>query len=69
MGLSTEAAPAVGRQAVPDGFAGLLDSFRARLDRELEALLAAKRDEAAYGGSGEMLELIDGIAELATEGG
>lgn len=69
MGLSTEAAPAVGRQAVPEGFTGLLDGFRARLGRELEAFLAAKRDEAADGNSPEMLELIDGIAELATEGG
>lgn len=69
MGLSTEAAPAVGRQAVPEGFTGLLDGLRARLDRELEALLAAKREEAADGDSPEMLELIDGIAELATEGG
>jgi geranylgeranyl diphosphate synthase type I len=69
MGLSTEAAPAVGRQAVPEEFTGLLDGFRARLDRELAAFLAAKRDEAADAGSDEMLELIDGVAELATEGG
>lgn len=69
MGLSTEAAPAVGRQAVPEGFAGLLDGFRERLDRELAAWLDAKRDEAAAAGSEETLELIDGIAELATEGG
>lgn len=69
MGLSTEAAPAVGRQAVSEGFTRLLDGFRAQLDRELEALLAAKRDEAADGDSPEMLELIDGIAELATVGG
>jgi geranylgeranyl diphosphate synthase, type I len=67
MGLSTETAPAPGRQAPPEEFAGLLGGFRAKLERELEAWLAAKRAEAE--GSREMLELIDGVGLLATRGG
>ncbi|HKV09810.1 MAG TPA: polyprenyl synthetase family protein [Thermoanaerobaculia bacterium] len=54
---------------MPEGFSGLLDGFRQRLDRALDTWLAAKREEAATAGSRETLELIEGIAELATEGG
>jgi geranylgeranyl diphosphate synthase type I len=67
MGLSTETAPALGRQAPPEGFAGLLDSFRGKLARELSLWLAAKRAEAED--SPELLELIDGVERLATRGG
>jgi geranylgeranyl diphosphate synthase, type I len=53
----------------PDSFAGLLAGFRGRLERSLAALLAAKRGEAIADGSPEMLDLIDGVGELAIHGG
>lgn len=73
MGLST----ATATQTSPDseeagdlaGFSRLLDGFRGTLDRELKAFLAAKRDEAAAAGPAEMLELIDGVGQLMTQGG
>ena len=61
------ASSAVRQQAAPGEFIGLLDRFREKLDRELAAWLAAKRRAAA--GSREMLELIDGVGELVTQGG
>ncbi len=69
MGLSTEAPSTARTTAAPEGFSGLLAGFRARLDRALAAWLAAKREEAAAAGSPETLELIDGVGQLATEGG
>lgn len=69
MGLSTEAAPALERQAPPEEFVSLLDGFRETLEGELESWLAAKRAEAEADGSLEMLELIDGVGRLATRGG
>jgi geranylgeranyl diphosphate synthase type I len=62
MGLSTEAPAAADPTVVPEGFASLLAGFRAKLDRALDDWLAAKRQEAA-------LELIDGVGQLATQGG
>jgi geranylgeranyl diphosphate synthase type I len=64
MGLSTAR-----RHEVPEGFPALLDGFRERLDRELEAWLERKRRLAAEAGSPEMLELIDGVGQLAVHGG
>jgi geranylgeranyl diphosphate synthase type I len=69
MGLSTEAPSTLRTTAAPEGFAGLLAGFRARLDRALAGWLAAKREEAVAAGSPETLELIDGVGQLATEGG
>ena len=69
MGLSTEAPPSVPPQAVPEGFHDLLAGFRARLDRALALWLERKRHEAAVDDSREMLELIDGVGQLATQGG
>src|SRR4051812_13877311 len=69
MGLSTEA-PATDRPpAVPESFHNLLAGFRIVLERALTAWLEAKRQEAAAGESPEMLELIDGVGQLATHGG
>ncbi len=56
-------------QEVPDGFTSLLDGFRGRLDRELDAWIESKRREAAAAGSPEMLELIDGVGQLVVQGG
>jgi geranylgeranyl diphosphate synthase type I len=67
MGLSTEA-PAANPLAAED-FSGLLAGFRHKLDRALAAWLETKRQEAASFGSPEMLELIDGVGQLATQGG
>jgi geranylgeranyl diphosphate synthase type I len=64
MGLSTAR-----RHEVPEGFPALLDGFRERLDRELGAWLERKRRLAAEAGSPEMLELIDGVGQLAVHGG
>jgi geranylgeranyl diphosphate synthase type I len=64
MGLSTAR-----RHEVPEGFPALLDGFRERLDRELEAWLERKRRLAAEAGSPETLELIDGVGQLAVHGG
>ncbi|HEX4966010.1 MAG TPA: hypothetical protein VF173_34690 [Thermoanaerobaculia bacterium] len=69
MGLSTEA-PATDRPtAVPENFHDLLGGFRARLERALAAWLEGRRQEAAAGESPEMLELIEGVGQLATHGG
>jgi geranylgeranyl diphosphate synthase type I len=69
MGLST-AAPSTARPAaVPEGFTSLLAGFRVKLDRALGEWLDAKRDEAVAAGTPEMLELIDGVGQLATQGG
>jgi geranylgeranyl diphosphate synthase type I len=54
-------------QAAPADFTTLLDGFREKLDRELAAWLVAKRQAAA--GAREMLDLIDGVGELVTQGG
>jgi geranylgeranyl diphosphate synthase type I len=64
MGLSTAR-----RHEVPEGFPALLDGFREKLDRELDALLERKRRQASKAGSPEMLELIDGVGQLAVNGG
>jgi geranylgeranyl pyrophosphate synthase len=48
-------------------FAGLLDGFREKLDRELDAWLAARR--AAAGGFREAAELVDGVRQLVLQGG
>jgi geranylgeranyl diphosphate synthase type I len=69
MGLSTEAPSTLRTTAAPESFSGLLAGFRARLDGALAAWLAAKREEAVAAGSPETLELIDGVGQLATEGG
>jgi geranylgeranyl diphosphate synthase type I len=50
-------------------FTGLLAGFRGKLDRALADWLEAKRGEAAAAGSPETLELIDGVGQLATQGG
>lgn len=69
MGLST-AAPSTARPAaVPEGFTSLLAGFRDQLDRSLSHWLDAKREEALALGSPETLELIDGVGQLATQGG
>ncbi len=61
------ASSTVRQEAAPGEFIGLLDGFREKLDHELAAWLAAKRQAAS--GSREMLELIDGVGELLTHGG
>jgi geranylgeranyl diphosphate synthase type I len=69
MGLSTEAPTTDRPPAVPDSFQDLLAGFRGRLDRALADWLEAKRQDALSGDSPEMLELIDGVGQLATHGG
>ncbi|HYG65285.1 MAG TPA: polyprenyl synthetase family protein [Thermoanaerobaculia bacterium] len=69
MGLSSAASSTAGSWREAEGFPGLLEGFRQGLERDLEAWLAAKRDEAADQGSDGMLELIDGVAQLVTRGG
>ncbi|HEY0514895.1 MAG TPA: polyprenyl synthetase family protein [Thermoanaerobaculia bacterium] len=72
MGLSTAAPPTTSPVAMSEDFSGLLAGFRDKLERALAAWLDVKREEAATTGSPgspEMLELIDGIGQLATEGG
>jgi geranylgeranyl diphosphate synthase type I len=54
---------------VRDDFTGLLDGFRERLDAALASWLSARREEAVAEASPEMLELVDGVGELATQGG
>src|SRR5215213_8812345 len=67
-GMGPSAASSMARpQAAPGDFTTLLDGFREKLDRELEAWLAAKRQAAA--GAREMLDLIDGVGRLVTQGG
>jgi geranylgeranyl diphosphate synthase, type I len=64
---SSAASSTARRQTAPAEFTGLLDGFRDKLDRELAAWLATKRQAAS--GSREMLELIDGVGQLVTQGG
>jgi geranylgeranyl diphosphate synthase type I len=64
MGLSTAR-----RHEIPDGFPGLLEGFREKLDRELESWLEARRRQSAADGSPEMLELVDGVGQLVVHGG
>ncbi len=64
MGVSTAQ-----RHEVPEGFPALLDGFRERHDRELDAWLDRKRRQAAQEGSPEMAELIDGVGQLVGQGG
>ena len=63
MGLSTEA------PAVLAEFTALLAGFRGKLDRALADWLEAKRGEAMAAGSPETLQLIDGVGQLAVQGG
>src|SRR3954468_19396159 len=63
MGLSTEAPAELAE------FTALLAGFRAKLDRALADWLEAKRGEAVAAGSPETLQLIDGVGQLATQGG
>ena len=67
MGRPTAAPSAAWHQDVPSGFHDLLDRLREKLDRELAAWLAGKRQAAA--GWREMSELIDGVGQLTTQGG
>jgi geranylgeranyl diphosphate synthase type I len=67
MGRSTAATSVARHEAAPEGFSGLLDGFREKLDRELEAWLARKREAA--GGFREAVELIDGVGQLVLQGG
>lgn len=67
MGLSTAATSAPRGEAAPAEFTGLLDGFREKLDRELQAWLARKREAA--GGFREAVELIDGVGQLVLQGG
>jgi geranylgeranyl diphosphate synthase type I len=69
MGLSTEALATDRPPAVPDSFHDLLAGFRAVLERHLATWLESRRQQAAAGESPEMLELIDGVGQLATHGG
>jgi len=54
-------------EAAPTSFSQLLDSFREKLDRELQVWLARKREAA--GGFREAVELIDGVGQLVLQGG
>jgi geranylgeranyl diphosphate synthase, type I len=67
MGASTAATSEARSEAAPAEFFGLLDSFREKLDRELHAWLARKREAA--GGFREAIELIDGVGQLVFQGG
>jgi geranylgeranyl diphosphate synthase type I len=69
MGLSTAAPSTAVPAAIPEGFEPLLAGFRARLDRALGDWLTAKRAEAVAAGSPETLELIEGVGQLANNGG
>ncbi len=69
MGLSTEAPSTDRLPAVPESFHDLLAGFRAVLEGALAGWLETKRQEAAAGESPEMLELVDGVGQLATHGG
>lgn len=68
MGLFVEAAAPSTAEA-PPAFASQLDRFRRLLSRALEGWIEAKRREAKAAGQAEMLELIDGVASLAVDGG
>src|SRR3954454_25314460 len=63
MGLSTEAPAELAE------FTALLAGFREKLDRALADWLEAKRGEAMAAVSPETLQLIDGVGQLATQGG
>src|SRR3954468_71886 len=63
MGLSTEAPAELAE------FTELLAGFREKLDRALADWLEAKRGEAMAAGSPETLQLIDGVGQLAVQGG
>src|SRR3954447_7118472 len=63
MGLSTEAPAELAE------FTALLAGFREKLDRALADWLDAKRGEAMAAGSPETLQLIDGVGQLAVQGG
>jgi geranylgeranyl diphosphate synthase type I len=67
MGLSTAATSSPRSETAPADFSGLLDSFREKLDRELQAWLTRKREAA--GGFREAVELIDGVGQLVLQGG
>jgi geranylgeranyl diphosphate synthase type I len=67
MGLSTAATSAARSETAPEGFSGLLDDFREKLDRELQGWLSRKREAA--GGFREAVELIDGVGQLVLQGG
>jgi geranylgeranyl diphosphate synthase type I len=69
MALSTAAPSSARPAAVPEGFEQLLAGFRAKLDRALGDWLTAKRAEAVATGSPETLELIEGVGQLARNGG
>src|SRR4051812_18774790 len=63
MGLSTEAPAELAE------FTALLAGFREKLDRALADWLEAKRGEAMAAVSPETLQLIDGVGQLAVQGG
>jgi len=67
MGRSMAATSAARSEAAPTSFSQLLDSFREKLDRELQAWLSRKREAA--GGFREAGELIDGVGQLVLQGG
>lgn len=73
MGLSVETIERAGASRGADegvgaaGFDGQLTHFRSRLSSALAGWIEGKRCEAA--GQPEMLELVDGIAALAVDGG
>lgn len=64
-----EGAGTAGAPAAAPAFAALLDRFRLRLAEALSAWIEGKRREARAAGQAEMLELIDGVASLAVDGG
>ncbi len=69
MGLSTAASSTARNHAVPNGFPGLLEGFRTRLDQELKTWLESRRRLANEASSPEMLELVDGVGQLVVNGG
>jgi geranylgeranyl diphosphate synthase, type I len=82
-GASGDTALAPGPGSVAGGFAGLIDGFRDRLDREIAAFLAAKRGSAGGAGSAgegpggsrrqgtlaDPGDLVEGVARLMAQGG
>src|SRR5436309_1739520 len=69
MGLSTAAPSTAPPAAGLEDFEPLLAGFRAKLDRALGDWLTAKRAEAVATGSPETMELIEGVGQLAGNGG
>lgn len=69
MGLSTAASSTARDHAIPNGFPGLLEGFRTRLDQELKTWLESRRRLAVEASSPEMLELVDGVGQLVVNGG